>query len=158
MNRDSGGLFGAIPITNAESALDKSIQQGTTDAKATSQLSSADSNSVIAAIQNLTPDIQTSLQAVQSKKAQFAAAGLTSTVQNDLASLKSDTDSFANALIAVSVSFETSNCFSWAELTLLSRSPQLIPRIKPTQRRRPSTATSKPRSTPQLKEFLGIRG
>jgi hypothetical protein len=50
----------------------------------------------------LTPDIQTSLQAVQSKKPQFPAAGITSSVQNDLASLKSDTDAFANALIFVS--------------------------------------------------------
>lgn len=81
VNGYSGGLPSAIPITSAESTLDKSIQQGTTDAQATSQLSSADSNSIIAAIQNLTPDIQTSLQAVQSKKSQSAADGLTSTVK-----------------------------------------------------------------------------
>jgi hypothetical protein len=54
MNIYSVGLFGIIPIENAESTLDKSINQGTSDAQAASQLSSADSNSIIAAVQNLT--------------------------------------------------------------------------------------------------------
>jgi len=101
VNNYNGGLFGTIPITNAEITLDKSIQQGTRDAQAASQLSSEDSNSILAAIQNLSPDIEASLKAVESKKSQFAAAGLTSTVRNDLAQLKTDTDDFANALIAI---------------------------------------------------------
>jgi hypothetical protein len=89
------------PVTNAESTLENSIKQGTSDAQATSQLSSAGSNTIIAAVQNLTPDIETALTAVKNKKFQFAAAGLTSTVQKDPASLKSETDDFANALIAI---------------------------------------------------------
>jgi len=101
VNGYNGGIFGAIPIENAESTLDKSINQGTSDAQAASQVSSTDSNSIIAAVQNLTRDIEASIQALEAKKLPFAAAGLTSTVQNDLITLKSDTDSFANALIAI---------------------------------------------------------
>jgi len=101
VNNYNCGVSGAIPITNAESTLDNSTKQGTSDAKATSQLSSADSNSIIAAIKDLIPDIETSLQAVESKKSQFAAAGLTSTVQHDLSTLKSDTADFTNALITI---------------------------------------------------------
>ncbi|KUJ12066.1 uncharacterized protein LY89DRAFT_220767 [Mollisia scopiformis] len=100
-NNYNGGVLAAIPITSAESTLDKSINQGTSDAQATSQLSSADSKSILAAINNLTPDIAASLTAVENKKANFAADGLTSIVQNDLATLKSDTDAFADALIAI---------------------------------------------------------
>lgn len=88
-------------VLNAESKLEDSIKQGTTDAKASSQQSSADSKSVIAAIDKLIPDIEASLAAAEKKKAQFAADNLTGTVQKDLATLKSETDDFANALIAI---------------------------------------------------------
>jgi hypothetical protein len=82
--------------------------QGSSDAQAASQLSSADSNSIIAAIQNLTPDIEAFIQAIEAKKSQFAATGLPSTVQNDLTTLKSNTDSFANTLISIA-SADTTN-------------------------------------------------
>ena len=88
VNSYNGGLLAAIPITNAESTLDTSIKQGTSDAQSTSQRSSTDSNTIIAAIMNLTPDIEAALTAVVNKKPQFAAAGLASTVQGDLDVLK----------------------------------------------------------------------
>jgi hypothetical protein len=71
MNSYSGGLSGIITIENAESTLDKSINQGTSDAQAASQSSSPDSNSIIAAVQNLTPDIGTFIQAIEAKKLQI---------------------------------------------------------------------------------------
>ena len=88
-------------VLGAESNLEKAIKQGTSDAQASSQLSSADSKTVIAAIENLIPDIEASLNAARSKKAKFAADGLTTTVQKDLATLKSESDDFASALIAI---------------------------------------------------------
>jgi hypothetical protein len=100
VNGYNGGHFGSIPIENAESTLDKPINQGTSDAQAASQLSSTDSNSIIAPVQNLAPDIEAAIQELEAKKSQLAAAGLCNTVQNDLTTLKSDIDSFANALIA----------------------------------------------------------
>jgi hypothetical protein len=84
--------------------LDKAINQGTTDANATSKLSSADSNAVISAVNELIPDIWAALNALVAKKAKLAADGLTSTIQSDLATLKKDTDSFAEALIAIASS------------------------------------------------------
>jgi len=101
VNNYNGGVFSAIPITNAEISLDNSIKQGTKDAKEAIQLSSAGSNSIIATIKNLTHDVETSRQAVESKNSQFTAEGLTSIVQNNLSTIKSDTDDFANALIAI---------------------------------------------------------
>ncbi|KAF8862307.1 hydrophobic surface binding protein-like protein A [Acephala macrosclerotiorum] len=100
-NNYNGGILAALPITSAESTLENSIKQGTTDAQATSQLSSADAQSIIAAINTLIPDIATSLTAVENKKADFASDGLTSIVLGDLNSLKNDTDAFADALIAI---------------------------------------------------------
>lgn len=103
-NYNGGGAINAIPIANAESTLDKSIQQGTKDANATSTLSSADSKAISNAIQSLIPDIEASLKALKSKKADFQADNLESTVENDLKSLKSDTDDFANRLIQIASS------------------------------------------------------
>ncbi|KAH6674509.1 hydrophobic surface binding protein A-domain-containing protein [Halenospora varia] len=94
VNGYSGGVFGALLVENAESTLGTFL-------RATSQLSPADSNSIIAAVRNLRPGIQAPLTAIQNKKSQFASAGLTSAVQRNLATLKSDTDAFANALIAI---------------------------------------------------------
>lgn len=96
-----GNTKSHILVLGAESRLEASIKQGTSDAQASSQQSSADSQSIIAAINKLIPDIETSLNAAESKKAQFAADGLTPTVQKDLANLKSETDDFADALIAI---------------------------------------------------------
>ncbi|EPE36860.1 hypothetical protein GLAREA_09023 [Glarea lozoyensis ATCC 20868] len=101
VNNYNGGLLAAIPIENSESALEQAITKGTNDAQATSQLSTEDTQTVIAAVDNLSPDIQAALVALVNKKSQFTSAGLKSTVQKDLANLKADTDDFADALIAI---------------------------------------------------------
>ena len=97
----SGGVFGAIPVSNAESKVEDSIKQGTSDAKATTSLSEDEGQAIVNAIDNLIPDIKSSLIALGDKKSQFASAGLTSTVQTDLANLKQESDDFADALIAI---------------------------------------------------------
>jgi hypothetical protein len=84
VNNYNGGLIAAIPIENSESALgmstflkestpanlcsEKAINQGTSDAQATPQLSSEDTQTVIAAVDNLSPDIQSALVALVNKK------------------------------------------------------------------------------------------
>ncbi|KAG4437625.1 hypothetical protein IFR05_006886 [Cadophora sp. M221] len=100
-NNYNGGILAAIPIVTAEGNLETAIDQGTTDAQATSQQTSADSQSVIAAIDNLIPNIEASLAAITVKKPQFDADGLTATVQTTLGSLKAKTDAFSDALIAI---------------------------------------------------------
>ncbi|KAK0107152.1 hypothetical protein ONS95_003858 [Cadophora gregata] len=103
-NNYNGGLLAAIPILTAQSNLGTAIDKGTTDARATPQLSSADSQSIVAAVDRLTPSVEASLTAIRAKKARFAADGLTTTVQNSLATLKTKTDTFSDALIAISSS------------------------------------------------------
>ncbi|KAL2073192.1 hypothetical protein VTL71DRAFT_10516 [Oculimacula yallundae] len=100
-NKYNGGIFSAAPILGAESKVEDSIKQGTKDAQASSQQSSAQSQSIIAAINNLIPDIEDSLAAAEKKRDKFAADGLTPTVQKDLTNLKAETDDFADALIAI---------------------------------------------------------
>jgi hypothetical protein len=80
--------------------VENAITKGTSDAQVTSQCSSEDTQTIIAAIDNLSPDVQNALVALVHKKSQFTSAGLKSLVQ-DLANLKSDTDDFANALITI---------------------------------------------------------
>jgi hypothetical protein len=79
----------------------KQIKKGTTDAKATTQLSSADSASINSAVANLIPLNAAALTALKAKKTQFATDGITSTVQSSLTSLKTETDDLATALIAI---------------------------------------------------------
>ncbi|KAH6722325.1 hydrophobic surface binding protein A-domain-containing protein [Leptodontidium sp. 2 PMI_412] len=100
-NNYNGGILAAIPIVTAEGNLEAAIDQGTTDAQATPQGTSADSQSVIAAIDTLIPNIEASLTAIIAKKTQFAADGLTSTVYTTLGNLKVKTDAFSDALIAI---------------------------------------------------------
>ncbi|PVH84438.1 hydrophobic surface binding protein-like protein A, partial [Cadophora sp. DSE1049] len=100
-NNYNGGILAAIPILTAQNNLEAAIDQGITDAQATSQQTSAESQSVIAAVDNLIPNIEASLAAIRAKKAQFAADGLTSTVQTSLTNLKAKTDTFSDALIAI---------------------------------------------------------
>ena len=88
VNNFNGGLFAALPITTAVSNLEKAINQGTSDAQATSQLSSFRLQCDHCGHPKPHPRIETSLTAVKNKKSQFVSAGLTSSVQNDLATLK----------------------------------------------------------------------
>ena len=55
-NNYNGGVLAAIPILTAQNNLESAIDQGTTDAQATAQQTSAESQSVIAAVDNLIPN------------------------------------------------------------------------------------------------------
>ena len=59
-NNYNGGVLAAIPILTAQNNLEAAIDQGTTDAQATAQQTSAESQSVIAAVDNLIPNSESS--------------------------------------------------------------------------------------------------
>lgn len=63
----AGGLTGALTIATVETTLDTAINQATTDTKAATSFSAADSTSVVAAIASLTPEITTGLSALAAK-------------------------------------------------------------------------------------------
>lgn len=106
----NGNYFAAINVANAESAVEAALKQGTSDAQASSTLSSADSSSIISLINSsLGPDVQKSLQALVNQKSAFDSAGLTSTVQSDLSTLKNETDAFGAALLAITSSDQINN-------------------------------------------------
>ncbi|KAH7356704.1 hydrophobic surface binding protein A-domain-containing protein [Rhexocercosporidium sp. MPI-PUGE-AT-0058] len=100
-NNYNGGLLAAIPIVTAQSSLEAAVDKGTTDAKATSQQTSAQSQSILAAIDAGIPNVQASISSIVAKKAQFAADGLTATVRTGLVNLKAKNAAFADALIAI---------------------------------------------------------
>ncbi|KAF5877709.1 putative hydrophobic surface binding protein a protein [Botrytis fragariae] len=100
----NGGFFNLLTVSSTESTLETSIKNAAKDAANTSQLSSADSNSVLDEINHLIPDIQEALNALVAKKSTFANAGVASTVESDLANLKQETDAFGKNLLAISSS------------------------------------------------------
>ncbi|CZT06315.1 hypothetical protein WAI453_006268 [Rhynchosporium graminicola] len=100
-NRYNGGFYSALPILSAEQNVEDSIQQGTTDTKASSQQTSAQSNRIMAAINKVIPNIESALSAAMAKKGKFAADGLTSTVQGYIDNLQNETDELADAIIAI---------------------------------------------------------
>ncbi|TEY37818.1 hypothetical protein BOTCAL_0505g00090 [Botryotinia calthae] len=99
-----GGFIQLLAVDNAESTLESSIKNAGTDAANTSQLSPADSNNILNAINDLIPDIQQALDALKAKKTTFANAGVAPTVEGDLANLKKETDTFGKNLLAISSS------------------------------------------------------
>ncbi|WPH04467.1 Hypothetical protein R9X50_00735800 [Acrodontium crateriforme] len=99
INNYSGGAIAAIPISSAESTLDKDIKQTTSDAGGS--VSEADAQTIVSYISGtLQPDIAASLTALKGKSSQISAAGLKSTVENDLKTLKTDTDALGAKLVA----------------------------------------------------------
>ncbi|RMY56911.1 hypothetical protein D0863_12818 [Hortaea werneckii] len=99
-NNYSGGLFGAIPVQNAESNLEDSIKSATSNAKASGPVSSSDSQDIIDYINNtLEPNIDSAVTAIINKMSQFQSAGLAGTVRDDLDNLKSETDDLGAALV-----------------------------------------------------------
>lgn len=100
-NYNGGGFANAIPIVNAQQQLSTDLKTATTDAKAAGTVSDADANDIIAYITGtLEPNIETSLAALKSKKANFDTDGLTAIVKGSLTDLKTDTDNLGAALIA----------------------------------------------------------
>ena len=79
----TGGLFGAIPVENAEKQLDNDIKSATTDAQNNGPVSESDASAAIDYVNNtLEPDVSTAVDDLIAKKSQVQQAGLTSTVQN----------------------------------------------------------------------------
>lgn len=100
-NNYNGGFSAAVPIINAESALEKDLKTATDDTNASGTVSEADAQNILNYITNtLEPSIKTSLTAIKNKKAKFDADGLTPTVRKDLNNLKSGTDTLGSALLA----------------------------------------------------------
>ncbi|TKA32878.1 hypothetical protein B0A50_01104 [Salinomyces thailandicus] len=100
VNNYSGGLFGALPVQNAEGNLEDSIEAATADAQASAPVSSAETQDIIDYINNtLEPNIDESITAIINKMSQFQSAGLAGTVRDDLTTLQSDTDDLGTALI-----------------------------------------------------------
>ncbi|EAW19341.1 mannoprotein [Aspergillus fischeri NRRL 181] len=108
-NEFTGDLSQALAAQAVEQQLESDIDKATSDAKATSALSAADSTSVTNALLGLKPDIVTSLDAIVAKKPQVDSAGVGSLVLADLNALQSKTDTLSGALqdIATATDKET---------------------------------------------------
>jgi hypothetical protein len=100
-NEFTGDLSQALAAQAAEQQLERDIDKATSDVKATSALSAADSTSVTNALLGLKPDIVTSLNAIVAKKPQVDSAGVGSLVLSDLNALQSKTDTLSTAIQAI---------------------------------------------------------
>lgn len=85
-------------IIHRANILKLAIKAAANDAAATNPLSSLESNEISTSITNVTPDIETTLNAIVSKASTFTSFGLTSTVKENLATLKQDTETFGKNL------------------------------------------------------------
>ncbi|GIJ97945.1 hypothetical protein Aspvir_000052 [Aspergillus viridinutans] len=111
-NAFTGDLSQALATQVVEQQLESDIDKATTDAKATSALSTADSTSVTNALLGLKPDIITSLNAIVAKKTQVTSAGVGSLVLSDLQALKSKTDSLSAAIQAIATATDKTSIAS----------------------------------------------
>ncbi|PYI02005.1 hypothetical protein BO78DRAFT_326093 [Aspergillus sclerotiicarbonarius CBS 121057] len=94
----SGGLPAALEIQTQENAVERTLEQATTDTNNTAVFTSVESNSVTEALVALEPVIRSSITALVSKKTLFVSAGVGATVRTNLLNLKSRTDSLSVAL------------------------------------------------------------
>ncbi|KAF7165033.1 hypothetical protein CNMCM5623_009385 [Aspergillus felis] len=111
-NAFNGDLSQALATQAVEQQLESDIDKATTDTKATSALSAADSTSVTNALLGLKPDIVTSLNAIVAKKTQVNSAGVGSLVLSDLQALQSKTDSLSAAIQAIATTTDQSTIAS----------------------------------------------
>jgi hypothetical protein len=100
-NAFTGDLAQALATQVVEQQLESDIDKATSDTKATSALSAADSTSVTNALLGLKPDIVTSLNAIVAKKTQVNSAGVGSLVLSDLQALQTKTDALSGAVQAI---------------------------------------------------------
>ncbi|KAJ7169262.1 hydrophobic surface binding protein [Mycena crocata] len=99
----ASGLVGALGIHTAAGNLETSLNQGTTDVKATGAVSEADGRTILNSVTAFEPKILDALKAIATKRAAFMAlpvAGIPALVLQDLQTLRSDTGAFASALVA----------------------------------------------------------
>ncbi|KAF7117485.1 hypothetical protein CNMCM5793_006467 [Aspergillus hiratsukae] len=103
-NEFTGDLSQALAAQVVEQQLESDIDKATSDTKATSALSAADSTSVTNALLGLKPDIVTSLDAIVAKKTEVNSAGVGSLVLSDLQALRTKTDDLSSAIQAIATS------------------------------------------------------
>ncbi|KAJ7152658.1 hydrophobic surface binding protein [Mycena crocata] len=98
-----GTLASALAIHSAATTLETSVNQGTTDVKATGAFSEADGRTILTQVEGFEPTILDALTAIAAKQPAFAAlpiGGIPALVLQDLQTLKTDTVAFSTALIA----------------------------------------------------------
>lgn len=89
VNSYNGGLFAALPVQTRAGDLQNEIESATTNANASPAVNEADSASIDAYITNtLSPNIDSTLDALVAKKSKFASAGLQNTVKTTLTNLQ----------------------------------------------------------------------
>lgn len=101
LNGFNGEISSAVPVTGAESTLQKSLNQGTSDAKGVSDVSESDGNTVLQAVNSLLPNVIDSLNVFVGKAPMFQSAGLGQVASSDILMLQTGSNNFANALVSV---------------------------------------------------------
>ncbi|KAH8831853.1 hydrophobic surface binding protein, partial [Flagelloscypha sp. PMI_526] len=99
-----GTVAGALAIHTDAVNVENAVNKGTTDAKALTQLSESDGQSVYNSVAALKPTILDALTVIVQKKPAFDAlplGGISTIVKNDLGVLRTDVANFGTALIAI---------------------------------------------------------
>jgi len=96
----TGGLFQSLALAITVDSLESAITTATSDTTSSATFSSADSDSILAAVTALTPNILTLLSDLDGIASTIASAGYTSTVESALGTLTTDTNALFAALEA----------------------------------------------------------
>ncbi|KAJ7844170.1 hydrophobic surface binding protein [Mycena leptocephala] len=97
------GLAGALGIHSAAGTLQTTLNNATSDVKATGAVSESDGTTILHSVEAFEPTILDALSQIATKKASFDAqpiGGLSALVLQDLKNLNASTNAFSNALIA----------------------------------------------------------
>ncbi|KAJ7663635.1 hydrophobic surface binding protein [Mycena rosella] len=98
-----GSLVAALTIHTDATSLETTLNQGTSDLKATGALGETVGRIILSAVEAFEPIILDALTQIAAKQPAFAAlpiGGIPALILQDLQTLKTDTVAFANALIA----------------------------------------------------------
>jgi hypothetical protein len=110
VNAWDGTVLGALGIAQDGTDIATLVNQATTDTQATSTLDSADTESILDYITNTgTPDIETALNALVAREADFASIDLTSAVLSTIQTLQTDVDNLGAALLVIASSDQITN-------------------------------------------------
>ncbi|KAN0108105.1 Hydrophobic surface binding protein A domain containing protein [Hyaloscypha variabilis] len=96
----TGGLFQSLALAITVDSLESAITTATSDTTSSGTFSSTDSDSILAAVNTLTPKIITLLGDLDAKASTISSAGYTSTVASALETLTTDTNALFAALEA----------------------------------------------------------
>ncbi|KAJ7135877.1 hydrophobic surface binding protein [Mycena epipterygia] len=98
-----GTLLAALTIHTDATTLEGTLNQGTTDVKATGTVDEADGTTILNSVIAIEPIILDALKGIAAKQPAFAAlpiGGIPALILQDLQNLKLNTTNFATALIA----------------------------------------------------------